>query len=153
MPRTRIARLAEVPVKGPWQGPGVLRPERFRTNEERQLGRAVGVDQFGANLLTLGPGGYSSLRHWHEGEDEFVHVLSGEVVLIDDNGEHPLGPGDSAGFKAGVANAHHLANRTAAPATLLVVGARKRGEERIHYPDDPERGVGVVVRGEDGERL
>jgi uncharacterized cupin superfamily protein len=74
-------------------------------------------------------------------------------VLIDENGEHSLRVGDSVGFRAGVANAHHLANRSSSPAVLLVVGTRKRGEERIHYPDDPELGLGVVVRGEDGERL
>jgi len=153
MPETRIARFADVPARNPFDRPGVVRPERFQTNQERQLGRATGIDQFGVNHVTLGPGDYSSLRHWHEGEDEFVFVLSGELVLIDDNGEHALGPGDSAGFKAGVGNAHHLANRSSAPAIYLAIGTRKRGEERIHYPDDPERPLGVVVRREDGERL
>ncbi len=88
------------------------------------------------NHVTLAPGAWSALRHWHEGEDEFVYVLTGHLTLIDDNGEHPLPAGSYAGFPAGHANAHHLVNRSDAPASVLVAGTRKPGLETIHYPDD-----------------
>lgn len=151
---TRIARAGAPPDRtGPFPSPRPIKPEWFQGLRERRLGRAVGLDQFGVNLLTLGPGAYSSLRHWHEGEDEFVYVLSGELVLIDDNGAHVLRPGDCAGFPAGASNACHLANRSSEPAGFLCIGTRTRGEERIHYPDDPQIGTASVFRGEDGERV
>jgi uncharacterized cupin superfamily protein len=112
----------------------------------------VGLTQFGVNHLILEPGSFSSLRHWHEGEDEFVYILSGEITLIDNHGEHLLAAGDFAGFPAGVANAHHLANRSSGPATAMVVGTRKRGLETVHYPDD-DIGAARVRRGPDGERV
>ena len=68
--------------------------------ERKRLGNAAGLDQFGVNLTTLKPGAASALRHWHEHEDEFVYMLEGEVVLIEDDGETVLKPGDAAGFKA-----------------------------------------------------
>ena len=89
-----------------------------------RLGDAAGLTQFGVNLLTLGPGVWSSQRHWHEKEDEFVYVLEGEVVLVTDAGEETMRPGDCAGFKAGVRDGHCLQNRSAEPALLLVMGAR-----------------------------
>ena len=79
-------------------------PEPFNRavvgRERKRLGNAAGLDQFGVNLTTLKPGAASSLRHWHEKEDEFVYILEGEVVLIEDGGETVLKPGDAAGFKA-----------------------------------------------------
>jgi uncharacterized cupin superfamily protein len=89
-----------------------------------QLGMVADLTQFGVNLLTLGPGSWSSQRHWHAREDEFVYVLEGEVVLVEDEGEQTLGPGDCAGFKAGTRNGHHLQNRTTRDARILVVGSR-----------------------------
>ncbi len=145
---THLSDIRDVP-KGTWQ---TIRAERFRGQHEKQLGRAVGLNQFGVNHITLEPGVLSSLRHWHEQEDEFVYVLSGELTLIDENGEHPLREGSVIGWKAGVPNAHHIANNSTAPATFISVGTRHRGEETIHYPDDPELGTVHAYRGPDGER-
>ena len=90
--------------------------------ERRVLGDALELTQFGVNLLTLPPGSWSSQRHWHEKEDEFVYVLEGEVTLITDAGEQRLGPGMAAGFPAGRRDGHHLVNRTDRPARVLEVG-------------------------------
>ncbi len=98
------------------------------------LGDAVGISQFGVALETLYPGGMSSQRHWHEEEDEFLFMLSGEVVLIEDDGEQILRPGDAAGWSAGDANGHHVINRTEANATYLIFGTRAE-TDRAHYPD------------------
>ena len=89
-----------------------------------KLGDAAGLTQFGVNLVTLPPGAWASQRHWHSHEDEFVYVLDGELVLVTDAGEETLGPGDCAGFPAGVPDGHHLQNRSSAPARFLVVGSR-----------------------------
>lgn len=102
--------------------------------EKRALGDAFGLTQYGVNQTTLAPGCWSSQRHWHEKEDEFVYVLAGEITLIDDDGEHLLKPGMCAGFKAGVANGHHLVNKSVAAATYLEIGTRMDGE-RSHYPE------------------
>jgi uncharacterized cupin superfamily protein len=100
----------------------------------RRLGDAAGLTQFGVNRVTLAPGAWSSQRHWHSHEDEFVHVLEGEVTLVTDDGEETLVAGDCAGFKAGVRNGHTFQNRTQADAVLLVVGTRN-DEDHGEYPD------------------
>jgi uncharacterized cupin superfamily protein len=113
--------------------------------EKAALGDVVGLTQFGVNLTRLKPGAASALRHWHEQEDEFVYVVEGELILIEDGGETVLRPGDAAGFKAGVANGHHLVNRSPRDALYLEVGTRAK-VERAHYPgvdlvaDKDERG-------------
>ena len=108
--------------------------------EKRVLGDPFGLTQFGVNLTTLKPGAWSSQRHWHEREDEFIYVVDGEIALIDDAGEHMLTPGMCAGFKAGVPNGHHLVNRSASAATYVEIGTRSP-EERSHYPEADMQGV------------
>ena len=111
------------------------------------LGDVFGLDQFGVNLAVLEPGAWSSQRHWHEKEDEFIYVLSGELVLSDDAGDHVLKPGMCAGFKAGSGDAHHLVNRSARAVVYLEIGDRSAGDE-VAYPDDD-----LAVRaGPDGKR-
>jgi uncharacterized cupin superfamily protein len=88
------------------------------------LGDAGGLTQFGVNLLQLAPGSWSSQRHWHSLEDEFVFVVAGEVTLVTDEGEQLLRAGDCAAFPANRPNGHHLINRSAAPAVCLEAGGR-----------------------------
>lgn len=104
---------------------------RFRT----RLGDAAGLTQFGVNLLRLPPGTWSSQRHWHSAEDEFVYVLEGEVVLVTNDGEQTLHAGDSAGFKCGVADGHQLQNRSSREVVLLEIGTRRPEEDEVEYPD------------------
>ncbi|WP_225029367.1 cupin domain-containing protein [Xinfangfangia pollutisoli] len=99
-----------------------------------RLGEAAGLTQFGVNLVRLEPGAMSSLRHWHLAEDEFVMVLSGECVMVQDEGETLMRPGDCAGFPAGSTNGHHFLNRSDQLATFLVVGA-KAPREVATYSD------------------
>jgi uncharacterized cupin superfamily protein len=94
------------------------------TRTRRRLGEAGGLRDFGVNLMTLPPGGWSSQRHSHSHEDEFVYLLEGEVVLIEDAGETVLRAGDCAAFAKGTGNGHHLVNRSSAIATYLEVGSR-----------------------------
>ncbi len=108
--------------------------EPCATRERRALGDALGLSQFGVNLLTLPPGAWSSQRHWHENEDEFVYVLDGEVTLITDAGEQRLTPGMAAGFPAGRRDGHHLVNRSQRPARVLEVGTRS-AQDYAEYPD------------------
>jgi uncharacterized cupin superfamily protein len=108
--------------------------EKVAGRSKKRLGDAVGLTQFGVNLTTLKPDSASSLRHWHENEDEFVYVLEGELTLIEDDGETTLKAGDAAGFRAGVANGHCLVNRSVGDAVFLEIGSRA-ARERAHYPD------------------
>jgi len=87
------------------------------------------LTDFGVNLMRLEPGGWSSQRHWHTAEDEFVFVVEGEVVLVTDSGEETLRAGDSAGFKAGIKDGHHLQNRSQRDAVVLEIGSRKPEDE------------------------
>lgn len=86
--------------------------------------REFGLTQFGVNRVELPPGAWSSNRHWHRSNDEAVIVVSGELVLVTDDGEEVLRAGDCVAFKAGVANAHHLQNRSSEPAVFFDVGGR-----------------------------
>jgi uncharacterized cupin superfamily protein len=130
MPKIDIAK-ATVRTKGvypqPWRGITAGR-------EKAALGDVAGLTQFGVNLTRLKPGAASALRHWHENGDEFVYILAGELVLVEDGGETIMRPGDCAGFKANVANGHHLVNRTQRDALYLEIGTRAPSE-RAHYPD------------------
>jgi uncharacterized cupin superfamily protein len=101
----------------------------------QRLGDAAGLTDFGVNLLRLPPGVWSSQRHWHTAEDEFLYVLEGEVVLVTDAGEQILKAGDCAGFKAGAADGHHLQNRSQREAVMLEVGSRKAVDDEVDYPD------------------
>lgn len=100
----------------------------------RALGDAGGLTDFGVNLLELPPGAWSSQRHWHSAEDEFIYVLSGEVVLITDAGEETLRAGDCAAFAKGDPNGHHLVNKSDQTAVCLEAGGRA-GADVCTYPD------------------
>ncbi len=104
--------------------------ERVRT----QLGDAGGLTQFGVNLLELAPGTWSSQRHWHTDEDELVYVLAGEVTLVTDAGEQLLRAGDCAAFPKGIADGHHLINKSSHVAKVLEVGGRSE-VDFCRYPD------------------
>jgi len=100
---------------------------------EIPLGDVVGLTQFGVHLERLPSGSRSSHRHWHETEDEFIYLISGELVLIEDE-ETILVAGDAAGWQAGQPVAHCLENRSQKEAVMLVVGTRANSGV-VHYPD------------------
>jgi uncharacterized cupin superfamily protein len=101
---------------------------------KQAVGDAGGLSDFGVNLVQLPPGAWSSQRHWHSHEDEFVYVISGQLTLITDDGEAILRPGDCATFAKNVTNGHHLVNRSTEMAVYLEVGTRTR-EGTCTYPD------------------
>jgi uncharacterized cupin superfamily protein len=100
-----------------------------------RLGIAAGLTQFGVNLCRLPPRSWSSQRHWHVNEDEFVYIVEGEVVLVTNAGEETLVAGDWAGFKAGDADGHHLQNRSEHDAVILEVGTVHPGGDTAEYSD------------------
>jgi uncharacterized cupin superfamily protein len=139
-----IIDQATCPVKT-----GSIYPEPYASQmagrSSLRLGDAGGLTQFGANLVMLAPGAMSSLRHWHRHEDEFVMVTQGEVVLVQDEGETLMRPGDCAAFPAGDPNGHHFINRSATEARFLVVGTRAPREVAT-YSD-----VDMVIEIEGGQ--
>jgi uncharacterized cupin superfamily protein len=96
------------PVAGRWQ---------------RKIGEAAGLKLLGARHVVLDPGAWSSQRHWHEGEDELLLMTGGRAVLVEDDGETEVGPGDILAWAAGSRNGHHLINRSAEPCTFVCVSA------------------------------
>lgn len=101
---------------------------------KKALGDAGGLSDFGVNLTQLPPGAWSSQRHWHTREDEFVYVVSGELTLITEAGEQPLRAGDCAAFPKNDADGHHLVNRSGEMAVYLEIGSR-HADDACHYPD------------------
>ena len=101
----------------------------------RRLGRAAGLTAFGVNLSRIPPGVWSSQRHWHSHEDEFVVVLEGELTLVTNHGQEKLGAGECAAFKAGDPDGHHLINRSDREAVVLEIGNSDREHDRCVYSD------------------
>ena len=120
MPRIDVASVPERKGSGypaPFDAPCV---DRIR----QRLGDAGGLKDFGVNLMHLPPGNWSSQRHWHSHEDEFVYVLAGELTLIEDDGEKILRAGDCAAFPKNSGNGHHMINKSDVVAVYLEVGTR-----------------------------
>ncbi|HWA92733.1 MAG TPA: cupin domain-containing protein [Rhizomicrobium sp.] len=124
MPKIDVAAIPER------KGTGYPAPfnEHSRERIRKRLGNAGGLADFGVNLMRLPPGNWSAQRHWHSHEDEFVYILEGEVVLVEDGGETVLRAGDCAAFPKNSGNGHHLINRSNAVAVYLEIGSR--------HPDD-----------------
>ncbi len=121
MPKINLAQVPQRRGSGypaPFDAPCAMRLRQ-------RLGNAGGLQDFGVNLMHLLPGAWSSQRHWHSHEDEFVYVLRGEVVMIEDDGETLLRARDCAAFAKASGNGHHLVNRSDAPATYLEIGSRQ----------------------------
>lgn len=118
---------------------------------KRRLGDALGLSDFGVNLVELPPGASSALRHWHSAEDEFVYVLSGVLTLVTDAGAQELPAGTCAGFAKNTADGHCLRNDSGAPASYLEIGSRNPAD-RVVYPDvDMVAERRVVFAHKDGE--
>ena len=129
----------------------------YGSSESLRYSDAGGLTQFGAYVQTLQPGSRSSDRHWHEEEDEFLYMLSGEATVIEEDGAHLLHPGDAACWPAGVANAHQVVNRSGAPCTYLIFGTRM-ARDTVHYPDRgevlyDEGGIWRLHRTDDGSLI
>jgi len=118
-----------------------------------KLGDAGGLTAFGVNLMQLPPGGWSSQRHWHSHEEEFVYIVAGEVVLVEDHGETVLVAGDCAAFPAGSGNGHHLVNRSDAVATFLEVGSRHDSDRTTYADIDMMSGEGDSYVRKDGSPI
>lgn len=130
MPKIDVALIA------PRKGSAYPAPfaQQAAERSKRALGDAVGLRDFGVNLVTLPPGGWSSQRHWHSAEDEFVYVLSGEMTLVTDVGATLIGAGECAGFARDVPDGHHFINHSNADVVYIEVGARAENDV-CHYPD------------------
>jgi uncharacterized cupin superfamily protein len=137
--------MAKIPgLKPPALDPATLKPRvgsgyplpfqaAVARREKRALGDALGLTQYGVNLVRLPPGVASAQRHWHTKEEEFVYILEGEVELVSDSGSQTLGPGMAAGFPAGKPDGHQLVNRSVRDVLYLEVGDRRPGDE-VEYP-------------------
>ena len=101
----------------------------------RRLAPVAGLTKLGASHVTLEPGAYSSQRHWHEGQDELLVMLSGEAVLIENAGETVVRPGDVLAWPAGERNGHRLHNRSSGPCVFVAISGGERDEDRGEYPD------------------
>ena len=133
------APLALTAAEAPGRAKPSNYPEPFASRMggrlKRPLGDLFGLRNFGVNLTTLAPGGQSALMHRHSTQDEFVYVVEGALTLVTDEGEAELTAGMCAGFPAG-GIAHHLVNRSDAPATYLEIGDRTPGDEGSYPQDD-----------------
>ena len=129
MPKLDLEAIPQINATGyppPWR-------EEMARRHYRRLGPVSGLSDFGVSHVTLEPGGVSSQRHWHEGEDEFVVMLEGEAVLEEEGGEAVMRAGDCAAFPKGVPNGHRLVNRGDSPCVFIAIGRLAASD--CHYPD------------------
>lgn len=101
---------------------------------KRALGNAGGLTDFGVNLVHLPPGAWSSQRHWHLREDEFIYLLSGVLTLYTDAGEEIVRAGECVCFPKNSGDGHNFVNRGTEMAIFLEVGTRT-GDDIATYPD------------------
>ena len=130
--------------------------EPCKERRRRRLGDPFGLTDFGVNLVELPPGTWSSQRHWHSHEDEFVYILEGTATLVTDEGETELSPGMCAGFKAGEANGHQLINKSVAPVRYLEMGSRNAEDDGYYSDIDMQilkRALGGEFTRKDGSAL
>lgn len=129
-----IVKLSDVPETS-----GTGYPPPFDTpclsRRKKAVGDFGGLDQFGAHVITLPPGSWSSQRHWHSHEDELGYIISGTPLFVDDAGVTRLSPGDFTVHPAGDGSGHHMKNDTDAEVVFLIVGSRRPEEDSGHYPD------------------
>lgn len=118
----------------------------------RRLAPAGGLTQFGVSHVVLKPGAWSSQRHWHDEEDEFLVMVSGEAVLVEDEGTTILRAGDCAAFPAGVRNGHHVRNESDFDCAFIVVGSGVGGTGGYSDVDMAFTADGRFVR-KDGSEL
>ena len=93
---------------------------------QRRLAPSTGLSDFGVSHVVLKPGAWSSQRHWHDGEDELVVMLSGTAVLVEDDGETGVKAGDILAWPKGSTNGHHLINRSDEPCAFVAISAGPR---------------------------
>ena len=119
--------IAAVPARAGSNYPAPFH-EPCAERTRRRLGDAGGITDFGVNYMTMAPGAWSSQRHWHSEEDEFLYVLEGELTLVEDDGRTLLRAGDCAAFPKGSRNGHHLINESSAIAVFLDIGSRSASD-------------------------
>ncbi|MFZ2995351.1 cupin domain-containing protein [Sphingobium sp.] len=144
MPRIEVDQIAPVNTTGYPLPYGHAVAQRWY----RRLGPASDLTDFGVSHVVLKPGAASSQRHWHEDEDEFVVMLAGQAVLVEDGARTPMGPGDMAAFPKGVPNGHQLCNESDADCVFLAIG--RPASSDCHYPDIDLHLSGGVYRRKDG---
>ena len=129
MPKLNLDAIPATNATGyPPEFAGVVEKRMYR-----RLSPASGLTDFGATHTLLEPGAWSAQRHWHELEDEFLVMIAGEAVLVDDGGRHPMRAGDCAAFPKNDGNGHCLINESDAPCSFVVIGQAANGP--CHYPD------------------
>jgi uncharacterized cupin superfamily protein len=101
----------------------------------RRLAPATGLTDFTASHVVLKPGGWSSQRHWHNGEDEMVIMIAGEAMLIENDGSTPMRAGDIAVWPKGTTNGHHLVNESDSDCVFVALGGGKRVDTGGGYSD------------------
>lgn len=144
MPRIELEQIAQTNMTGYPAEHAAMVAGRW----VRRLGPASGLADFGISHVVLKPGAGSSHRHWHEDEDEFVILLSGEAVLVEDGARTPMRAGDMAAFPKGEPNGHHLVNEAQEDCVFLAVGRSPAGD--CHYSDIDMRWSGGRYQRRDG---
>ena len=84
------------------------------------IGQAAGAALTGFSLYELQPGQKAWAYHYELNREEWVIVVSGEVVVRTPEGDQALAAGDVACFPPGAAGAHQVRNDSDKPARFAM---------------------------------
>jgi len=125
-----------------------------RSFRRKQLGPAAGNEELGTSLYEVPPGKRTWLRHYHEGNEEAVFVLSGTGTLWlgPDADEYALEAGDYVALPAGVESAHEFEGGEDG-LRMLMVSTMNEPDITV-YPDEEKVGLysGTAPGGDSDER-
>jgi len=121
--------------------PNVFDPE-FDADQDRpgftyrraKIGWQAGAEELGASLYEIPPGQATFPYHAHTANEELFVVLDGKPSLRTPAGWRELAKGEVVSFRAGEEGAHQIANRSQAPARVLVLSTMVAPEVNL-YPD------------------
>ena len=146
----RTVNLLELALGSSEDAPG---DHRFAGSS---LTRDMGAVATGMGVYEIEPGFSSWPYHFELAAEEWLIVISGEVVLRTPEGERTLRAGDVACFPAGAAGAHAVRNASDATARFAMPSTRGRYGGATVYPDSGKfglRGPGFSHRGYLGEAV
>jgi len=114
-------------------------PAGYRAGMNR-FGDELGAALLGGSVYELPPGQSICPYHYEYGNEEWLIVLEGAVILRHPEGEEELGRGDVVCFPEGPEGAHKVTNRGKVTARVLMISGKHEPSVAI-YPDSDKLGV------------
>jgi uncharacterized cupin superfamily protein len=101
----------------------------------RSLTRELGATRTGLSVYEVGPGEKTWPYHFELGEEEWIIVIEGTIVLRTPRGEEQLGAGEVVCCPIGPDGAHAVRNDSDATARFIMLSNVSEDADGAVYPD------------------